>query len=172
MNILALCGSNRSHSSNHALLEAVRKLLPSGVTWSLFAINSLPFFAPDIQFAKNLPPKVEELRQLALKADLILISTPEYAHGIPGILKNALEWLVAEESMQKPVALIIGSPSGGEYVKQHLTETLKTMDLLPSDDLTIVVKTARHQISESGVVLGSKLRDELTGFAATICQRP
>ena len=85
--------------------------------WSEFSLKDLPYFDPDLQFGKQVPVIVQKLRAQAKQADCILISTPEYAHGIPGILKNALEWLICEETMKKNVAIIIGSPSGGVFVK-------------------------------------------------------
>lgn len=101
MEILSLCGSIRNDSSNYALLLAVKKLLPQSTGWVHFDIKRLPFFDPKLQFGDDIPHVVQELRALAHRVDCILISTPEYAHGIPGILKNSLEWLICEETMKK-----------------------------------------------------------------------
>src|SRR5436190_123675 len=111
MNILAICGSIRNTSSNFSLLAIAQSFFPQETVWNYFHINDLPYFDPQLQFDPALPKSVQEIRSLAAKADYIVISTPEYAHGIPGILKNALEWLVCEESMKKKVVIIIGSPS-------------------------------------------------------------
>ncbi|WP_413294299.1 NADPH-dependent FMN reductase [Bdellovibrio sp. HCB185ZH] len=151
MKILSLCGSIRDGSSSELLLRAFRSVLPSGTEWSPVDLKSLPYFDPSCQFS-NVPALVTEIRREAFLADYIVIATPEYAHGIPGILKNALEWLICEETMKKKVVLFIVSPSGGEYVLQYLTETLRTMDLLPSDELTMVINNARNQLSADGTV--------------------
>lgn len=148
MNVLAICGSIRDTSSNYNLLTVTRTFFPDDTSWEYFKINLLPFFDPQLQFDSALPQNVHSFRLLASKADYIVISTPEYAHGIPGVLKNALEWLVCEETLKKKVVLIIGAPGGGAFVKDHLTETLRTMDLLPSDDRTLVITSARSGINQ------------------------
>lgn len=165
MNILALCGSIRKESSNYALLLALRSFFSESTKWDIFEIKQLPFFDPQLQFSSNLPSIVASLRDLAKESDYIVISTPEYAHGIPGILKNALEWLICEESMKKKVAVLIGSPSGGEFVKDYLIETLHTMDLITAKNLTLVVQTARNQITSEGEITEEGLRLTLEKFA-------
>ena len=141
MKVLALCGSIRESSSNQLMLKTVQNKMSAD--WSEFSLKDLPYFDPDLQFGELVPVIVQKFRAQANQADCILISTPEYAHGIPGILKNALEWLICEETMKKKVAIIIGSPSGGAYVKEYLHETLRTMDLIPSEDLTLVITNSR-----------------------------
>jgi NAD(P)H-dependent FMN reductase len=75
------------------------------------------------------PPPVAELRRLLIDADAVLISSPEYAHGVPGVLKNMLDWLVSVgELVDKPVALLNASPAGGAYAQAALLETLRTMN--------------------------------------------
>lgn len=123
MEVLAISGSLRPNSSNAALLMAVRRLVPE-VKWNDFSVGHLPFFDPSLQFGINVPPLVRSFRDVAQRADIVVIATPEYAHGIPGVLKNALEWLICEETMQKEVIVFIVSPGGGEHVKEYLLETL------------------------------------------------
>jgi len=75
------------------------------------------------------PPPVASLRQLLIDADAVLISSPEYAHGVPGAMKNLLDWLVSTgELVAKPVALLNASPAGGTYAQAALLETLRTMN--------------------------------------------
>ena len=165
MKVLALSGSIRSTSSNASLLRAVQTLFHfSDADWTRFPIAELPFFDPELQFSLDLPPAVAAFRKLAAEAEFILIATPEYAHGIPGVLKNALEWLVCEETMQKKVAVFISSPSGGEHVKEYLLETLRTMDLMASDEMTFTVTSARKDISSSGEITNPSLRGEILAF--------
>lgn len=101
MKIVTLCGSIRRLSSNHLILKAVRSFFPEEIIWIDFDIQTLPYFDPQNQFSDNVPQSVVELRKEVLSASFIFIATPEYAHGIPGILKNALEWLVCEETIKK-----------------------------------------------------------------------
>lgn len=164
MNVLALCGSIRENSSNHALLSAIRSFFPSIMQWDLFEVKTLPFFDPSLQFGPDVPLSVQKIRFLAEKADYIVISTPEYAHGIPGILKNALEWLVHECTVKKRAVLVIGSSSGGEFVKEYLCETLRTMDWVVTPGATLVVRTARSQLSPQGEVTDPELQARLKNF--------
>jgi len=93
-------------------------------------LGSLPHFNPDDDVeGATPPPAVGELRTLLASAGGILISSPEYAHGVPGSLKNALDWLVSDGALvDKPVALINASPVGGEFARDSLVETLRTMN--------------------------------------------
>ncbi len=128
MKIIAICGSLRAQSSNLALLRAATNL---GIDVQIYeGLGSLPHFNPDDDVEGATPPAaVAELRSLLANADGILISSPEYAHGVPGSLKNALDWLVSDGALvDKPVALINASPTGGEFARDALVETLRTMN--------------------------------------------
>jgi len=128
MKIIAICGSLRAQSSNLALLRAATNL---GIDVQIYeGLGSLPHFNPDDDAeGATPPPAVAELRKLLAEADGILISSLEYAHGVPGSLKNALDWLVSDGALvDKPVALINASPIGGEFARDSLVETLRTMN--------------------------------------------
>jgi NAD(P)H-dependent FMN reductase len=163
MKILALCGSIRPHSSNHAVLLTAKKLIAHSAEWVDFQIKDLPYFDPQLQF-DNVPEVVSALRRIAFESEYIFISTPEYAHGIPGVLKNALEWLICEETMQKKVFIFIATSSGGEFVKDYLLETLRTMDLQASVDSTLIIPNARKGISPTGEMLDSNLEKTMRQF--------
>ena len=167
MKILAISGSIRSESSNSALLKAIRNLLDKNIKWSDFKINELPFFDPQIQFGFGVPLSVQSFRCLAQECDYIILSSPEYAHGIPGILKNALEWLICEETMKKKVVVFVASPSGGDYVKEYLLETLRTMDLKVNGEMIFVIRSARKDITMSGEILNHNLKFSIMEFLKT-----
>jgi NAD(P)H-dependent FMN reductase len=125
--LLAISGSLRSTSSNKTLLQAAAALAPDNVTITLSdSIANLPHFNPDAD-TENPPPAVVDFRNHLQQADGVLICTPEYAHGIPGALKNALDWIVGSgELMNKPVALI--NPSQTSFhAQESLVETLTVM---------------------------------------------
>jgi len=101
--VLAISGSLRSQSSNTTVLRAVAMLAPPVVVVSIYdGIGKLPHFNPDLEETSGLA--VLDFRQRLQESDAVLISSPEYAHGVPGVLKNALDWIVGSgELVNKPV---------------------------------------------------------------------
>ena len=110
MRILAISGSLRRISSNTTLLRAIDALAPPGVEVTLYdGLADLPAFNPDFEGAE--PSSVLAFRGQLKSADGVFISSPEYAHGVPGSLKNALDWIVGSgELVDKPVAILNASP--------------------------------------------------------------
>jgi NAD(P)H-dependent FMN reductase len=105
--VLAISGSLRRASSNSALVAAAIHVAPSVVHVSVFHdLAELPPFNPDIE-SEGTPDAIINFRAKLRACDAVLISSPEYAHGVPGVLKNALDWLVGSgELVDKPVSLI------------------------------------------------------------------
>jgi len=129
MRVLAISGSLRRASTNTAALEALARLAPEGVKVLVYSdLAKLPPFNPDDDIEhRPRPEPVETLRTLVGASDAIVIAAPEYAHGVPGALKNALDWLVASETFAgKPVVLINASPRAF-HAQASLRETLATM---------------------------------------------
>src|SRR6185503_922591 len=127
--ILAISGSLRAASSNAVLLRAASSVAPAGVEIALFeALDGLPFFNPDLD-GDEVPPAVALFRAEVGGSTGVLISSPVYAHGVPGVLKNALDWLVGSiacEIVDKPVVLLNASPRS-TFAQTQLTETLRVM---------------------------------------------
>lgn len=126
LRILAISGSLRSISANTALLRAAALLAPAGIEIALYGgLGDLPHFNPDLE--ENEPAAVTDFRARVREADGLLISSPEYAHGVPGAMKNALDWLVGGlEFIHKPVALFNATPPA-TYAQASLTETITVM---------------------------------------------
>src|SRR6185369_7524480 len=105
--VLAISGSLRRASSNSALIEAVARLSLDTADVSIYReLETLPPFNPDLEGGPA-PAPVARFRAALQECDAVLISSPEYAHGVPGVLKNALDWVVGSgEFVDKPVALI------------------------------------------------------------------
>ena len=127
--VLAIPGSLRRASTNRAALEALARLAPEGVKLLLYGdLARVPPFNPDDDIDDNPKPEsVAALRALVDASDALVIAAPEYAHGPPGVLKNALDWLVASETFAgKPTALINTAPRAF-HAQASLREILSTM---------------------------------------------
>jgi chromate reductase, NAD(P)H dehydrogenase (quinone) len=133
MRILAISGSLRARSSNRAVLEAARALAPTGTDVHLFeGLAGLPHFNPDADI-EPLPPAVAAWRAEIARADALLFCSPEYARGVPGSLKNAIDWLVSGfEIIGKPIASINASPLSS-LGQESLLATLRTIGAVVED---------------------------------------
>ena len=109
INILAISGSLKSTSVNTSILRAISKIAPQKVIINVFdGLDKLPHFNPE---SANDIETVNDFRQQLRVADGVIFSTPEYAFGVPGVLKNALDWVVSSgELNEKPVVAISASP--------------------------------------------------------------
>ena len=127
MKIIGISGSLRTASLSTALLKSAAALTPYGVKLVMYdGLGNLPHFNPELDRGP-LPHAVSDLRSQLNSSAGVIISTPEYAHGVPGVLKNALDWLVASgEFYEKPVALFSASPRGF-FAHASLIETLTVM---------------------------------------------
>jgi chromate reductase len=151
VNILAISGSLQEVSTNRALLAAARDLVPAGMTVSEYrGIESLPHFNPDLDRDGG-PPEIAEFRALMQTADGVLIASPEYAYGMAGSLKDALDWLVGSGSLyEKPVAVLSAAPSAGRgtNARADLERTLGGQGARVIASATIVVPRDRaHEIA-------------------------
>jgi len=137
--IIAISGSLRTTSLNTAVLHAACRLAPAGVQIEIFdGIGKLPFFNSDLE-GERLPKEVGSFRNVIDAADGLLISSPEYARGVAGVMKNALDWLVgSQEFPGKPVALINTSPRAS-HALASLTLTLETMSAQMVKDASITL---------------------------------
>lgn len=164
MQLLAISGSLRAGASNSAVLDAAALLAPPGVEVVRYdGLAALPAFNPDVDTADGslLPPVVADLRARIERADGILISSPEYAHGIPGALKNLLDWLVGSvELPAKPVAILNTSPHS-VHAPAQLAEVLTTMRarLVPAACVTVPLMGRR--LDGSGIAADAALAQVL-----------
>jgi len=156
-NVLAIPGSTRKNSSNHSLVKAIADLTVNKLNITLFdAIAGLPHFNPD-DLGENVPEPVIQFRQLLNTADGVIICTPEYAHGVPGTLKNAIDWTVSSnEFSHKPVLLITAS-TDGKNGHHAMLETLRVLEAKNIDDLQLLISFVRTKVSHD-----NKITDEKT----------
>ena len=173
MKIIGISGSLRTTSRSTALLKTAATLTPYGVNLSVYdGLGYLPHFNPDLD-REPLPSAVSDFRSQLNSSAGVIISTAEYAHGVPGVLKNALDWIVASgELYDKPVALF--SPSRRGYLAQaSLIETLTVMTarLIPDAFINVSLRS-RMEDGESdltsNVDLPARVERSLALFAKAI----
>ncbi|UFH53595.1 NADPH-dependent FMN reductase [Spirosoma sp. KNUC1025] len=166
MNILAISGSLRASSTNSALLRAAAELAPNNVSVTLYNdLDDLPHFSPE-RDKENTSEAVNRLRALLQAANAVLICTPEYIHGMPGVLKNMLDWLASSgEFVEKPAGVISASPSdmGGSRAHAALSYTLSVLTANLPEGASLIVPFVRTRIDAGGHVTDPVLIDELRG---------
>jgi NAD(P)H-dependent FMN reductase len=91
--IVGISGSLRKHSFNAGLLRAAAKAVPEGVTLAIESIKGIPLYNGDVEEAEGIPPVVNDLKERIVAADGLLMVTPENNNSIPGVFKNAIDWL-------------------------------------------------------------------------------
>jgi NAD(P)H-dependent FMN reductase len=128
--IVGLSGSLRTDSSNAALVRAAFVLLPVGIETVLCEdVGSLPHFNPDIDQEGSVPPPaVAGFRALLRSADGFIVSVPEYAHGLPGAFKNAIDWVVSSGELGHKPVLVLNASAGGNHAQANLVETLTVIE--------------------------------------------
>ncbi len=158
--IFAICGSTSQDSINLELLKIITKIFFDTVDLQIFnQIDYLPHYNPDLDNEKDLPIFVQKFRFKLKEADGILICTPEYAMGVPGTLKNAIDWTVSSmEFFQKPTALITASTSGG---KGHISllETLKVIEAKIDTTTSLLISTPRTKIKDGVIIDNDTLKE-------------
>src|SRR5260370_35660726 len=150
MRILAISGSLRTASSNTILLNAAAALAPEAVEVIVYReLASLPRFNPDLD-NDAVPSAVTDFRSRVCKSSGVVISSPEHAHGVPGVLKNALDWLAGSGGLyEKPVALFSASPRA-TFPETSPKETLKVMTARLVSDAAITSPLLGKNIEASG----------------------
>ena len=153
--ILALSGSLREGSTNTALLEAARLLAPPEVDFALWNEQaSLVQFTPDLEASP--PVLVQEFRSLIGRADGLIIACPEYARGVPGAFKNALDWLVGDETFVcKKFALWNGSPRAHEAQKS-LRLVLETMSGIYVEEAALALPLMTQQVTPHSIATNTE----------------
>lgn len=127
LNILAISGSLRTTSTNRALIAAFARAAPTDCRVAIYdGLGRLPIFNPDDEGART-PAEAVRLIEAVSRSDGVIVSCPEYAHGVPGGLKNALDWLVSgDAAVAKPAMLIHASPRS-LFCRAALSEIMRTM---------------------------------------------
>lgn len=161
IHLLAICGSLRAQSINAALLHAAERLAPADVGITHFhGIGALPLFNPDTEYPS--PAQVLAFIEQLNAADGVLIASPEYAHGITGVMKNALDWVVGCEAfVNKPVAVINASPRAS-HADAALKETLSVMSATLVTPASIALPLLGARLDADGMVATPAIAQPLT----------
>lgn len=172
--ILGISGSLRSQSSNTVLLHALTALLPPNAYLEVYdALDRLPYFNPDIDTGQELK-EVEGFRQKLRLADAVVFSTPEYAFGVPGVLKNALDWLVSSGEMnEKPVAAFSASPlyGGGDKALNSLLLTLTALGTNMKGDSSYSIPSVYKKINAQAGITDPETAGRLTSLLQGLCEK-
>jgi chromate reductase len=159
--ILAISGSTRKSSSNLNLIKAITELASAIFDITIFeGLADLPHFNPDLD-NETVPEAVADFRSQLRAAEGILICTPEYAVGVPGSLKNAIDWTVSTmEFSQKPVALITASLSG-EKAHQSLLGTLLIIESKMTAATELLIPYIRTKVNDSFQITDAKTLEQV-----------
>jgi chromate reductase len=175
--IVVLCGSLRQHSLNAAVARSLEELAPDGMTFKMLdRLELIPHYNADIQ-SDGFPAKVLELAEEIRNADGVAIVTPEYNYSVPGVLKNAIDWLSRVSPAPfaaKPV--VIQSASGGVFggarAQYHLRQILVFLDAYAMNKPEVMIGAAQTKISSDGILTDEPTRDyirlQLVAFKAFI----
>lgn len=158
-NVLSICGSTRAASSNLDVIQAIARLAHDRFSVQLYSgLEQLPQFNPD-RDNEDVPAEVADLRKQLRAADGVLICTPEYALGLPGALKNAINWTVSSmEFSKKPVALITASLSG-EKAHQSLLGTLLIIESRMTQDSQLLISAVRTKLGRDATINDEATRE-------------
>ena len=178
--LVGFSGSLRKGSYNSALLRAAAAMVPSGSRMDIASIADVPLYNGDDETASGIPTQVARLKDAIAAADGLLIATPEYNNSIPGVAKNAIDWLsrpppdIPRVFGGKPVAIIGASPGGfGTILSQNAwLPVLRTLGACLWTEGRLMVSRAGQVFDASGAIVDAKIEESLRryveGFVASI----
>ena len=180
--LVAISGSLRKGSFNTALLRAAIALAPEGVTIKEGSIHGIPLYDGDVEAEHGIPAPVTHLKDLVAAADGVLLFTPEYNNGIPGVFKNAIDWMSRPSSdisrvfNGKPFAITGASPGNfGTLLSQEAwLPVMRTLGTVPWFGAKLMVSRAGTVIQDGKIAdeaTEKKLRDFIAGFAAFVAEQ-
>jgi NAD(P)H-dependent FMN reductase len=169
--LLGISGSLRQGSFNTALLRAAVSLMPEGAALEIRTLHGVPLYDADLEHSAGIPPAVALLKDAIIDADGVLLATPEYNNGIPGVFKNAIDWLSRPPGDVKRVfggrriAVIGASPGGfGTILSQAAwLPILRTLGTHPWFGARLMVSRAGSVFDESGALTDAGVQEQLQG---------
>lgn len=183
MTIIGISGSLRKNSFNASLLRAAVEAVSEGTTLEIASIRDIPLYDGDVEEASGVPTVVQQLKDRIASADGLLLVTPEYNNSIPGVFKNAIDWLsrpgkdIKRVFGDRPVALMGATPGGGGTMLAQAAwlPVLRTLQTRPWFGGRLIVSNAAKVFDEKGTLMDEQIRTQLktfmTGFEAFIAKK-
>jgi chromate reductase len=163
-----ICGSLRKNSFNSFLLKAVLEELPGDVFMEILSIADQPLYNADLDLpsAKERPAIISQFRQRLIKADAIIICSPEYNYSIPGGLKNAIDWASRGEDsplLNKPVVIMGATPGmwGTVRMQTAFLPVFTFLNMIPVLKPEVLIAQANKKFDENGKLVDDKARELL-----------
>ncbi len=181
--IIGLPGSLREGSYNLMLLRAAAAAMPTGVSLEIASIRGIPLYDADLEAEQGVPEAVQQLKDKIAAADGLLIATPEYNNSMPGVLKNAIDWLSRPPSdiprvfRGLPLGFIGATPGmGGTLLSQAAwLPVFRILGVLPFFEGRVIVSGAGKIFDQSGTIAdaptSARVREYAEAFAAFVEQR-
>ncbi|TPI66440.1 NAD(P)H-dependent oxidoreductase [Mesorhizobium sp. B3-1-3] len=171
--IIAISGSLRAASTNSALVAALAANAPANCRVEVYdGLGRLPIFNPDDE-GERTPPEAARLIETVTQADGVVVSCPEYAHGVPGGVKNALDWLVSRDAAVGKPAMLVHASSRSLYARAALAEIMRTMSFAMYEEGTLEIALLGKKPAEMEAILSEDanrraIREAVRGFASFI----
>jgi chromate reductase len=170
--IVGISGSLRQGSFNTALLRAAAQVAPEGVTIEVRTIHGIPLYDADIENGPGIPQAVTKLKDEIASSDGLLLVTPEYNNSIPGVFKNAIDWLsrpdadIARVFRGRPVAIMGASPGrfGTTLSQSAWLPVIRTLGMRPWLDERLLVFEARKVFDDAGQMVDAHTRERMVKF--------
>ena len=168
MRILAILGSLRTLSTKTSLIRALRLLARLYLEVLVYEdLDQIPPFNPDLEATREFYA-VDQFRRAVKASDVVVFSTPEYAHGIPGVLKNALDWIVGSGELSEKSVVLVNASSRGVFAQAALREVLTTMNATVLHELETTVELPRRTVSAEEIAAEPQLRSITERFFRTL----
>jgi chromate reductase, NAD(P)H dehydrogenase (quinone) len=170
--LIGISGSLRRGSFNTALLRAAAEFVPDGAELTVETIQGIPLYDADLEMAEGIPKCVSALKEAIVVADGLLLATPEYNNSMPGVFKNAIDWLsrppadIGRVFGGKPVAVLGASPGGfGTVLSQNAwLPVLRTLGATPWYGGRLLVPRAGSVFDEAGRLASDTTKEQLRHF--------